>query len=203
MGVWDTFLKDKAEVDLWLPRLVKDDRFWPQSKGDMLYAFFGENRWMSNFHIQPLVYEGKEYQSTEAAYQAAKTDNPEIKEQIRLSSPAGAKKLGNCLNIRKDWEEVKWNIMSEIVALKFLASQELQLKLLKTYPLYLVEGNTWHDNGYGICIHKDCRKGCWEKKGKNMLGKILMEIRQALYEQFMEEATEALLGRDIFMEKKG
>ena len=184
----------EPDIKVWWPRLVIDDRFYKEGM-PILYAFFEEFRFLSNFHTQPIVWQGKEYQTTEAAYQADKTDNEDFKEQIRLASgPGSARKMGQAVPLKKDWDKIKEATMREVVFLKFMSNSELANKLLKTMPYYLIEGTTWHDNFFGICIKKDCEKGCSEKKGLNVLGKVLMEVRQALHEEFMQAVTKALLG---------
>ena len=57
-----------------------------------------------------------------------------------------------------------------IVFLKFYENKDLKKKLLSTENVILVEGNTWNDTFWGVC------KG----KGKNNLGKILMNVRKIL-----------------------
>jgi ribA/ribD-fused uncharacterized protein len=60
--------------------------------------------------------------------------------------------------------------------LKFTQNPELRRRLLDTGDAVLVEGNTWHDNYWGTCTFRRCSK----TKGKNMLGKLLMQVRQEL-----------------------
>ena len=67
-------------------------------------------------------------------------------------------------------EEVKDQIMYEIVLNKFSQNEELREKLIATGDEYLAEGNTWHDTYWGVC----------NGKGKNKLGKILMQVREEL-----------------------
>ena len=64
--------------------------------------------------------------------------------------------------------------MREVVICKFMQNPDLMKKLLATGDAKLVEGNTWHDNYWGIC-----RCGSRDKcgTGSNMLGKILMQVR--------------------------
>ena len=42
--------------------------------------------------------------------------------------------------------------------------------------ILLIEGNTWHDNYWGDC---SCNR-CKSKSGENMLGILLMELRDKL-----------------------
>lgn len=79
------------------------------------------------------------------------------------------------MQLRKNWEEVKDNVMEEIIKNKF-STPELAAKLKSTGKEELIEGNYWHDNYWGNCT---CQK-CATIKGKNKLGKILMKIRSEL-----------------------
>jgi hypothetical protein len=57
--------------------------------------------------------------------------------------------------------------------MKFLGNDEMLNRLLNTGDEELVEGNTWNDTFWGCTRKTD---GAW--KGNNMLGKLLMEIRE-------------------------
>ena len=83
---------------------------------------------------------------------------------------------GRHIELRGDWEQVKDNIMYEIVKDKFTRNSNLKSLLLKTNSSILIEGNWWHDNYWGDCY---CEK-CQNKEGKNTLGLILMRIRDEI-----------------------
>ena len=83
------------------------------------------------------------------------------------NNPQMAKRIGKKVKLREDWEDVKVSLMREIVEVKFIQNKEIRDKLIKTYPSDLIEENTWNDRTWGVC------KG----KGKNLLGIILMEVR--------------------------
>ena len=68
--------------------------------------------------------------------------------------------------------------MCDILKIKF-EDTALQDMLLNTGDAYLVEGNSWHDNYWGICLLKSCPR-CDDKKGRNKLGVFLMELREQL-----------------------
>ena len=77
--------------------------------------------------------------------------------------------------MRKDWEEVKDELMEEILRSKFAQHTELKEKLLATGDAVLIEGNSWNDRYWGV----DIKSGA----GKNHLGKILMKVREDLQEE--------------------
>jgi ribA/ribD-fused uncharacterized protein len=98
-------------------------------------------------------------------------------EEIRKApTPGEAKRMGNRVILRSDWEDVKVDIMTEIVFRKFTQNEKLKKKLLATGDMELVEGNYWHDNIWGDCY---CDK-CKSTNGQNILGIILMEVRELL-----------------------
>jgi predicted NAD-dependent protein-ADP-ribosyltransferase YbiA (DUF1768 family) len=60
--------------------------------------------------------------------------------------------------------------MRKLVLSKFLLSAGLRERLLATKNMMLIEGNDWHDTYWGVCLGR----------GQNMLGKILMSVREEL-----------------------
>lgn len=76
------------------------------------------------------------------------------------------------VELRSDWEEVKLDVMRDVVFAKFFQNPELAKRLLATGGSNLIEGNNWHDTFWGV----DSETG----EGQNNLGKILMEIRAEL-----------------------
>lgn len=133
-------------------------------------SFSKEYEFLSNFYSQEITYDGIKYPTNEHAFQAAKTlDLEERKAISSLPTPGQAKRAGRRVSLRPDWEEVKFDVMKEIVILKFI-NPALKEKLLATGDSELIEGNTWNDRCWGVC------KGV----GQNNLGRILMEVRELL-----------------------
>ena len=130
-------------------------------------GFFGDYRFLSNFELGDVIYEGIKYPSSENAYQAAKSLNLEIRNQFVNISPNESKKLGRKIDVREDWEEVKYGIMYQIVLDKFSRNYELGDLLIETGDKYLEETNHWKDKVWGV----------FDGVGKNWLGKILMDVR--------------------------
>ncbi len=136
--------------------------------------FRGRYYFLSNFYEIPILYNGLMYQSSEAAFQAQKTLDNNIRKDFTKLDPRQSKRLGKKVQLRDNWNKIKTGIMAEIVHAKFTQHPELVEKLLLTENATLIEGNTWHDNYYGSCY---CEK-CTNKEGRNYLGKILMEERE-------------------------
>ena len=134
----------------------------------MISSFRDEYFFLSNFYPVEIKLDGIVYPNAETAFQAQKTlDVEERRKFSMLKNPVQAKRLGRKVKLRDDWEEVKLDIMTEVVSQKFLQHPHLIEMLLLTGDEELIEGNKWGDRFWGVC------KG----KGENHLGKILMKIR--------------------------
>lgn len=159
--------RDMCHPDVWL--LLRD--VLERNTGEIC-GFFGEYRFLSNFYEAPVTYRGLKYQSNEAAFQAQKCMNEAEKQRFTALSPSEAKKLGQEVELRPDWEKVKLGIMEKIVRAKFTQNESLAVKLINTGEKVLIEGNTWNDLFWGVDMAT--------REGKNRLGRILMKIRSEL-----------------------
>lgn len=131
----------------------------------------------SNFHICPVTFGGITYCNSEAAWQAQKTLNEAERNKFSKEEPNVAKRHGRCVDLRHDWEDVKYQLMVDVCYAKFSQNPELGKILVETGDEEIIENTTdWHDNIWGNC---DCGK-CINKPGKNLLGKALMEVREML-----------------------
>lgn len=127
----------------------------------------------SNFVAYPIALKKKRWPTTEHYFQAQKFEDSQHQEQIRkANSPMIAARLGRDRKkkLRKDWESVKDNIMYDAVLAKFTQYEGLKKLLLSTGDAKLIEHTTndsyWGDGGHG--------------RGRNMLGIILMRVRDEL-----------------------
>lgn len=133
-----------------------------------------EYSFLSNFYPCEVEYEGLVFPSSEHAYVSAKTEDMRVKKFITyIKTPGEVKRYGRTLTIRKDWDEVKVQKMTQIVMAKFEQNPFLGEMLLNTGDMILEEGNTWGDKFWGICPPLS-------GMGENNLGKILMLVRGAL-----------------------
>lgn len=143
----------------------------------MIGNFDKEYTWLSNFSYSPIEEDGWQYPTVEHYFQAKKTlDKEEYTKIVEADTPGQAKRLGRKINLRADWEEIKDDVMFNGVYLKFSQHEGLRKALLDTGEEYLEEGNTWHDNYWGVC---HCKK-CQNIIAHNHLGKILMAVREKL-----------------------
>lgn len=132
----------------------------------IIERFAGENAFLSNFFESPVLFRGRLYLNAEAAFQSQKC--PRRAGEFQDISAKQAKYLGRQVEIRPDWDKVKYMVMYEVVSEKFSQNEELRKKLLSTGDAVLVEGNTWGDRYWGVC----------NGTGENHLGKILMKVRR-------------------------
>src|SRR5688572_13296441 len=131
---------------------------------------FGE---FSNFAAFPVRLKGVEWPTTEHYFQAQKfAGTPHEEDVRRAASPTTAARIGRDRSrpLRPDWEAVKDDVMREAVRAKFRQHPSLLGLLLSTGDADIIEHTVndayWGDGGDG--------------SGKNMLGRILMEVRQEL-----------------------
>lgn len=140
-------------------------------------SFEKEYRFLSNFWPCEIRYGGITYPSTEHAYQAAKTRNMPHRENIaQAKTPGEAKKLGRCVEMRPDWNDVKDQVMLQLLLIKF-TDTILMARLKETGTRDLIEGNHWGDFYWGVC----------GGRGENRLGKILMLLRSNYGGTYIEE----------------
>jgi ribA/ribD-fused uncharacterized protein len=153
-------------------------------------SFDGIHRFLSNFFPAKLTvtFDGLDTTTKAAKYNTAKCANAEqayqyakavfahnyttATEILAAATPTDAKRLGRTkmgLDMAA-WDAKKDEVMLAIVRAKFAQNPDLARKLLDTQDAYLEEGNTWGDTYWGTC----------QGKGKNMLGKILMQVREEI-----------------------
>ena len=135
------------------------------SHKDKLYGCF------SNYYPSTMIIDDISYKTNEHYFQSLKSLIPEKQEKIRnAKSPNEAKLLGRKTDLRPDWESVKDEIMLKGCMHKFEQNKKQRKVLLGTGDLMLVE-HTVNDKYWG-----DAGDGT----GKNMLGKILVKVRDII-----------------------
>jgi len=132
-----------------------------------------EHGYMSNFSRHAIVIDGKSYMTTEHYFQSKKAEGTSYEKKIANAfSPSESARLGRSrdFELRKDWEQIKDDVMRKAVLAKFEQHPDIREKLLNTGNATLVE-NTTTDYYWGARTNGS---------GKNMLGIILMEVRKQL-----------------------
>src|SRR5579859_8026383 len=149
-----------------------------QSGGkDMTIYFYKQDEkpygCFSNFSRHGFELDSAWWPTSEHYFQAQKFAGTPYVENVRIaSSPKAAAELGRDrkLPLRPDWEQVKDDIMRKAVLRKFETHADLRATLLGTGHEDLVEKTTY-----------DYYWGCGTNgTGKNMLGHILMQVREIL-----------------------
>ncbi len=132
----------------------------------------------SNFSKHSFFVDDVFYRTSEHYFQAHKfLENVYKEEVLKAKTAREAANLGRDRKkpLRKDWEDVKDFIMKEAVYRKFTFKNNEDIKgiLLSTGCAELIE-NTTNDYYWGCGL---------DGTGKNMLGKILMDVRQLIKEE--------------------
>ena len=136
-------------------------------------SFSGQYRFLSNFFPAKFTWRGLEWSSSECAFQAAKSLNPNDWLKAQSMTPSQAKRFGKTVTMRPDWKQIKFCIMAEICKEKFMQNPELLVALKATGSAYLEEGNTWGDRVWGVSPPGSGAGGNW-------LGLVLMALRSTL-----------------------
>lgn len=154
----------------------------PEASERGIFAFFGGYRWLSNFYPSPITdANGTVWPTVEHYYQAMKSTTAEDARLIHAAvRPGDAKRAGRSIIIRSDWEQIKDGVMMWALATKFAPGTEFAQLLLDTRTMQLIEGNEWHDNYWGNCR---CGAANCLAPGRNVLGEMLMDVRDTLRRQ--------------------
>ena len=118
----------------------------------------------------------QEFSCVESYFQAMKCPD-RANEFIGLNGYQ-AKALGRKVKLRADWNDERISVMRSILFIKF---QGELLERLQAIEGEIVERNTWNDTFWGVC----------NGKGKNHLGKLLMEVRDAEIRPFIHDLEQA------------
>ena len=139
------------------------------------YRATGECGFLSNLYKKSLVFEGILFPTAEHAYQYGKfRDEDTRKWAMEAPKPHLISILAHSLfvwDIVDNWSKIKVNRMYNVLKAKF-SHYYIRQKLLETGNSILIE-NSKMDSFWGI--------GRIEK-GKNMLGKLLMKVREEIKE---------------------
>jgi ribA/ribD-fused uncharacterized protein len=133
------------------------------------YKTDDEYGWMSNFAKYSIKEGIIYYPTTEHYYQSKKTNNPDLELWIvSAPTPYAAMMAGRSLRpkeMKPNWDQIKFGVMLHAIMLKFTQHKDIREKLLATYDP----------------IHEDSQDDMvWGIKGADMLGKLLMQVRDKL-----------------------
>lgn len=142
------------------------------------YRASGEYGYLSNLYPAEIKFEGKLFSSSEAAYQYGKPRNKEIADWI-IAAPkqhliALTAHALLSFDIVQGWSKNKIDRMRQCLRAKFSQHPHLKQKLLDTGNAKIIEDSK-----------TDSFWGCGKNgKGKNMLGVLLMEIRESIRKNY-------------------
>lgn len=140
----------------------------------LFYSRRAQWGWLSNFHRAPQTVDGETYPTNEHYYQSQKATEPEVRRWIaEAPKPYLAMKIGRLLRmdrgeISKFWDAYRVDVMLKGLRAKFTQNPDLKEKLLGTGDAELHEDSPTDK--------------FWGRKGADMLGKLLMQVRQELRE---------------------
>lgn len=127
----------------------------------------------SNFSAHAVNFQGYEYPTAEHAFHAQKFHDVDLQSKIKnCKSPLSAYSLAKKLKShrRKDWDNVKVDILTEIIRAKLAQNQDVKAALIATGKEEIIEINP-DDDFWGNGP---------DGNGQNHMGKILMRIREEL-----------------------
>lgn len=176
---------------------------------EIIRSFTGRYAALSSTFLSGFFFEGDDYQSAAAAFEAARIVNRADRVSFFAWNvkPWEAHRKGKAIPaswIRPDFESVQAEVMLAIQRAKF-AWPETQKVILATGDAELVNGNVRHDNLWGSCACRETpasklRYGIGRNctgAGQNGLGRILMQIRQELREAVQNTQTLADGGVEV------
>lgn len=160
-------------------------RFRPTAQ-HIMYIFDGPWSMLDNFASTPVTVDIgfgiQTYRTSEHAFAAAKASTQTGHYRIAGAiDPGMAKMLGRKTKMRADWENVKADVMWRVLLAKFAQHPLATDILMATGDSRIYEGNTWYDQVWGVTEEftgKKAAKGSGVWVGQNILGEMLMEIRE-------------------------
>ena len=147
----------------------------------------GEWRVLSNMYEAPFQIDSITFPTVEHYFQWSKAkqfgDGGIADKILKTPSPKAVKALGRKVKdfVKEEWEKTKDGIMRAAVKAKFVQHPELKTKLIETGTRPIGEASA-RDKYWGIGTSADTAKASDPSKwpGKNVLGKMLTELRAEL-----------------------
>ena len=186
---------DKA-LDVLSEELSADDKNESDNgtNGPVMIGFFHENEaygCFSNWYPAEFDYAGRHFANSEQFMMYHKVlmfHKYDLADQImRTSDPAKAKKIAGQKFPEFDselWEKTCRTVVKRGVKAKFSQNEDILKTLLSTGNALLAECSPYDKKwGIGIDINDPDRLVIAKWKGKNLLGRILMEVREELRQE--------------------
>lgn len=142
----------------------------------------------SNLYRRPIEFEGETFSTSEHAYQAGKARKPEVRKWLMAApSPALLAMAAHGLyywDVAPGWSQTKFARMRAVLRAKFTQHEDLRELLLSTGTARLIESATVDNEVNRLW-------GEVNGQGRNMLGEMLMELRDQLRAEGEEIACAA------------
>lgn len=154
------------------------------------YKEFGDLGYLANYSNHEFYEDGVFYKTAEHYYQAHKFDNPEVQKLIiDAKTPKEASNIGRDRKYirRSDIDSVKNQIMYHGVYLKFYQNKDIMYRLIETRRKPIREMTT---KEYYWGVGPDL-------SGENHMGKILVQVREALKKQLLEKILSKAKEQDM------
>lgn len=139
---------------------------------DPICFYEGPYAALSNFSAHKVTYRGREYMTSEHAYQAAKYTSDEMHDHI-ASAPSAflARELGQSkVDKAPDWDNEKKAVMKDIMRCKLEQHEDVYQLLLSTGTNPILKNHPL-DSYWGTGA---------DGKGKNVMGRIWEELRDEI-----------------------
>jgi ribA/ribD-fused uncharacterized protein len=145
----------------------------------------GDYRHFSNMSEHKITIDDVEYKTVEHYFQAMKArefeDTEMYQKILKIKTPKAAKAIGQKIaNFKPEvWDKRKDELMEKGVRTKFVQHPTLRKQLLETGDKTIGEANP-RDTYWGIGTSMNLEKAKIPSKwrGKNMMGKLLMKLRE-------------------------
>lgn len=154
------------------------------------HVYFWGDPTLSNWGPSPFEWKGQHFYNSEQAYMWEKAmtfgDKEVAQKILETDNPRMAKDLGRVVWKYDDkiWSEKRYQVMLDVCLAKFSQNSDQRETLLNTGDRILVEGSPY-DKIWGVGIHwaeeSILDENNW--KGQNLLGKVLMKVRDILKSQ--------------------
>lgn len=164
-------------------------------------SFTGEHAFLDNSYLVPNAL--AQDATAEHLYQSFKTEILEERLLVLSGRTAEeAREFGSQVTLHADWDQHRLAAMAAVLAAKF-GNKDLRAQLAHTGTALLVHGNDWCDTFWGMCscpVHRDAagltdHPSTATAMGENMLGTLLMQLRDSILRQGTMNTTHKAMAR--------
>ena len=156
------------------------------------YKEFGELGYLANYSNHGFTKNGVFYKTVEHYYQSEKFSDPEIKNKIiNADTPKEASNIGRDRNLKRidDFKSIKNQVMFDGILEKFRQNRDIAYKLIETRNKKIAEATI---DEYYWGIGKD-------KSGKNVIGDILVRVRERIKEEILNSIISKCDGKEVYV----